>query len=153
MNVDHVNAVCRATKTILTNHFGIEVTPLNPSAQKHDFLSNNVSVLLGINGDLSGEIICSIDEQTAINIVSIMMGGLTIEKLDDMGRSAIQEFGNWIAGSTAMELSKQQFVDVTPPVVKEGIVHFQGGKLFITVPLRSTLGLIEVHISLMEQAS
>ncbi|ADU29646.1 chemotaxis protein CheX [Evansella cellulosilytica] len=154
MDVKHINAVCRATKSILSSHFGVDVTLLNPKAQQQSVPSNDVSVVLGVNGELSGQIICSITEDTAKNIVGVMMGGMVIEKLDEMGWSAIQEFGNWVAGSTATELSKENcIIDVTPPMVNEKESVYRTTKMFITVPLDSKLGLIDVHISLSDKAS
>lgn len=152
MNVKHINAICRATESILLNYFGVEVTPLKARAEKSAVPSNQVSVLLGINGQLNGQIICSLGTQTAKNIVGLMMGGMEITELDDMGWSAIQEFGNWIAGTTATELSKEDcLIDVTPPMINEGASNFRSDKLFITVPLESKIGLIDVHISVNEE--
>lgn len=153
MNAKYVNAICRATEYILVNHFDVDVTLLKPRVQQTAVPSNKVSVILGINGQLNGQIICSIDEQTARNIVGVMMGGMNIEVLDDIGWSAIQEFGNWVAGTTATELSKEDvLIDVTPPIVNEGNSSFRSNKLFITVPLDTKIGLIDVHISVKEAA-
>ncbi|WP_216829332.1 chemotaxis protein CheX [Alkalihalobacterium elongatum] len=151
MNVKHVNAICRATETILESHFGIKVTPLKPSAGNSPIPSNHVSVILGINGQLNGQIICSFSEHTAKAIVGVMMGGIEIEKLDDLSWSAVQEFGNWVAGTTATELSKEEcIIDVTPPIVNEGISKYHSSKTFITIPLDTRIGPIEVHISVTE---
>jgi chemotaxis protein CheX len=154
MNVKHVNAICRATEFIFVNHFGVDVKLLKPRVEQTAVPSNQVSVILGINGQLNGQIICSINEQTAKNIVGVMMGGMTIDLLDDMGWSAIQEFGNWVAGTTATELSKEDvIIDVTPPIINEGSSNFRTNKLFITVPLETRIGLIDVHISVKEEAA
>ncbi len=149
-----MNAVCRATKGILATHFGIEVNHQSPKAGQATIPSNDVSVVLGVNGEVNGQIICSIDQKTAKNIVGVMMGGMTIQTLDEMGWSAIQEFGNWVAGSTATELSKENcIIDVTPPMVNDGKSHYRTNDMFLTVPLDSSLGMIDVHISLKEKAS
>ncbi len=151
MNAKHINAICRATEYIFVNHFGVEVKPLKPRVQQNAVPSNQVAVILGVNGHINGQIICAIDVQTAKNIVGVMMGGMTIEELDDMGWSAIQEFGNWVAGTTATELSKEDvMIDVTPPMINEGTSNFRSTKTFITVPLETKIGLIDVHISVKE---
>lgn len=153
MNANHVNAICRATEYILVNHFGVEVKPLKPRVDQSSVLSNNISVILGVNGKLNGQIICSMDAQTAKNVVGVMMGGMTIDILDDLGWSAIQEFGNWVAGTTATELSKQDvIIDVTTPIINEGLSNFRSNKMFITVPLDTKIGQIDVHISVKEAA-
>jgi chemotaxis protein CheX len=152
MNAKHVNAICRATESILSNHFGLVVTTLKPRVEQSAVPSNHVSVILGVSGQLNGQIICSIDMQTAKNIVGVMMGGMTIDELDDMGWSAIQEFGNWIAGTAATELSKEDIIiDVTPPMINEGTSNFRSTKLFITVPLETKIGLLDLHISVREE--
>lgn len=152
MNANHVNAICRATKSILLNHFGIDVTPEAATAGKGSVPSNHVSVILGINGQLNGQIICSFSSDTAKKIVGVMMGGMEIQELDEMGWSAVQEFGNWVAGTTATELSKEQcIIDVTPPIINEGQSQFRSNKMFVTVPLASQIGLIDVHISVKEE--
>jgi chemotaxis protein CheX len=152
MNAKHINAICRATENILVNHFGVEVKPLKPRLEQLAVPSNEVSVILGVNGQLNGQIICSINMQTAKNIVGVMMGGLTVDDLDDIGWSAIQEFGNWVAGTTATELSKEAvIIDVTPPIINEGISKFRSARQFITVPLDSKIGLLDVQISVKEE--
>ncbi|PYZ94020.1 chemotaxis protein CheX [Salipaludibacillus keqinensis] len=154
MNVIHINAVCRATKSIMNNHFGVEVVPNKPSSGQGVVPSNDVSVVLGVNGQLSGQIICTLNTDTAKKLVGTMMGGMIIEQLDEMSWSAIQEFGNWVAGSTATELSKEDCtIDVTPPVVNDGMSKFRSSKMFISVPMDTTLGEIGIHISLSEKAS
>lgn len=151
MKANHVNAICRATENILLNHFGVEVQPLKPKAGKGPVPSNHVSVILGINGQLNGQIICSFSNDTAKNIVGVMMGGMEIEAMDEIGWSAVQEFGNWVAGTAATELSKESCtIDVTPPIVNEGNSKFHSNKLFVTIPMKSQIGEIDVHISVNE---
>lgn len=152
LNVKHVNAICRATKEILTNHFGLAVTPMAPTAGSGTVPSNEIAVVLGVKGELTGQIVCSFSSGTAKKIVSVMMGGMEIEKLDEMGLSAVQEFGNWVAGTTATELSKESCViDVTPPIINEGESRFHSANPFVTVPLESNIGLIDVHIAVKEE--
>ncbi|MCU7667221.1 chemotaxis protein CheX [Bacillus thuringiensis] len=149
MDVKYINAVCRATEGIFQNYFGLTSKPLAPYAGKFAVDSRQVSVILGVHGQLKGQIICSFELDTAKKIVGLMMGGIEVEEIDDMGWSAIQEFGNWIAGTSATEISTEGvIVDVTPPVVNEGNSIFRSHNIFISVPMQSDIGVIEVHISL-----
>ncbi|WP_100371873.1 chemotaxis protein CheX [Bacillus sp. FJAT-45037] len=153
MNVQHVNAICRATKGILSSHLGVEVEALKPSVGKGSVPSNDISVILGVKGDLKGQIICTFSSETSLKIVSAMMGGMQIDQLDEMGWSAVQEFGNWVAGTTATELSKEAcIIDVTPPVINEGESKFHSSFPYITVPLGSSIGEINVHISVSDDS-
>ncbi|UOE95397.1 chemotaxis protein CheX [Alkalihalobacillus sp. LMS39] len=151
MKANHINAICRATKTILQSHFGVDVQQQKPTVNIGSVSSNQVSVLLGVKGQLSGQIICSFSKDTAQKLVGIMMGGMEITTLDEMGWSAVQEFGNWVAGTTATELSKEEcIIDVTPPIVNDGESQFRSKQTFISIPHQSPIGEIDIHISVVE---
>lgn len=151
MNATYVNAIIRATKGIITNHLGATATLHVPSLGNGSVSSNDISVILGVKGDLSGQIICSFSKDTAKQIVSKMMGGMPIDTLDDMGWSAVQEFGNWIAGTTATELSTEGcIIDVTPPVTNEGLSTFHSSEKYISLVLDSSLGNMHIHLSFQE---
>ncbi|KHF39187.1 chemotaxis protein CheX [Halalkalibacter okhensis] len=152
MNVNHVNAICRATQEILTNHLGLEVSHQAPSSGIGSIPSNEIAVILGVKGELLGQIVCSFSANTAKEIVGAMMGGIQIDHLDEMCWSAVQEFGNWIAGRTATELSKEScIIDVTTPIINEGESKLHSSYPFITVPMDSRIGRIYVHISVKEE--
>ncbi|GAE35628.1 chemotaxis protein CheX [Halalkalibacter akibai] len=154
MNVNHINAICRATKEILTTHFGLQVSPLAPSAGTGTIPSNDIAVILGIKGQLKGQIVCTFSTDTAKKLVGVMMGGMQIDQLDDMGWSAVQEFGNWVAGTTATELSKEScIIDVTTPMINEGESKFHSSNPFVTVPLDTPIGKLNVHIAVKEEPS
>ncbi|AOM83445.1 chemotaxis protein CheX [Salisediminibacterium beveridgei] len=152
MDVNQINAVYRATKSIMSNHFGADIKRGQPQAGHGSVPSDQVSVVLGVKGELAGQIICSISEDTAKNIVGVMMGGMQVSTLDDIGWSAVQEFGNWVAGTTATELYNENYtVDVTPPIINEGESKFHSTSKFITLPMDSSLGKVSIHISLSEK--
>ncbi|UOE93260.1 chemotaxis protein CheX [Alkalihalobacillus sp. LMS39] len=151
MDARHVNAITKATKSILSSHLGLEVKLLNPFVQKKLVPTNDVTVILGIFGQLEGQLICTMEETTAKSIISTMMGGFPVEAIDEMGWSAIQEFGNWVAGNTATELSQDYEIDVTPPVVNNGTSTFHSTSSFITLPLESQIGQIDIHVTIKEK--
>ncbi|WP_367613671.1 chemotaxis protein CheX [Halalkalibacter nanhaiisediminis] len=152
LNVKHVNAISRATNEILTNHFGLDVTPLEPTTGTGTVFSKEIAVILGVKGELTGQIVCAFSNNTAKQIVGVMMGGMQIDQLDEMGLSAVQEFGNWVAGTTATELSKEScIIDVTTPIVNEGESKLHSSNPFVTVPLNSKIGQIDVHIAVKEE--
>lgn len=149
MDAKHVNAIMKGTRTIITSHLGLEAKMLKPYLlNKKSIPSNEISVILGLKGQLEGQLICSMQRKTAIHIISKMMGGMTVEDIDSIGWSAIQEFGNWVAGHTATELSNVNcIIDVTPPVVNEGDSNYHASQAFITLPMQTSVGDIHVHVS------
>lgn len=151
MEAKYINAVCRAAEEIFNNHFELQTELKSPFAGKYAVESNKISVIIGVNGQLDGQIITSFDVQTAKNIVGLMMGSEEEVDMDDMAWSAIQEFGNWIAGRTATELSQVGAVcDVTTPIVNEGDSKFRSANIFFTVPLETKIGDFQINVSLKE---
>ncbi|WP_233269436.1 chemotaxis protein CheX [Alteribacillus sp. YIM 98480] len=149
MEANHINAITKAASAIVQEHLGIEASFSTPLKAGKQFQSSDISVVMGVNGTLEGQIICSMEENTALSIVGTMMGGMEISKMDDMGWSAIQEFGNWVAGKAASELTNTSAViDISPPVVNEGVSTFRMEQSFITLPLQSTIGNFYIHVSM-----
>ncbi|MCP8968389.1 chemotaxis protein CheX [Ectobacillus ponti] len=149
----YVDAVCRAAENIFTGHFGLpDVQVLEIHDGETQVPAMPISVILGVHGALKGQIICSFQDDTAKQIIGTMMGGMEVAEIDDLGWSAIQEFGNWVAGTSATEISKEGVVvDVTPPVINEGHSRFRSTNVFTTVPLETAMGRVEIHVALQEE--
>lgn len=153
MNVNYVNAIFTATKSIFNDFLGVDkVEQGELRAGKYTVENNSISVILGLSGDLKGQIICSMDYETSLRIVGKMMGGIEVKTLDDLSLSAIQELGNWIAGGSSTEISKEGiFVDVTTPIINEGKSKLHSNNVFLTLPFKSEIGTIELNVSLKEK--
>ncbi len=57
--------------------------------------------IVGIVGDIKGNIVYSIDSEDALKIASTMMMGMEINVLDDMAKSAISELTNMLTANAA----------------------------------------------------
>lgn len=112
---------------------------------------NGIFISIGVTGDLRGIVMLSMQENTAINIASKMMGGMEVKQLDNMAKSAVSELGNMIAGNSASsfyELGKK--IDITPPVlyVGEGMSAFIREDT-ICVPMNIENNIIEIDVALV----
>ncbi|MGY4689438.1 chemotaxis protein CheX [Salibacterium sp. K-3] len=149
MDAQHINAITNAAVIIVEEHLGMETAYAQPYVSGTQFISSDISVVMGVNGTLEGQIICTMKEQTALHIVGSMMGGMEVQALDEMSWSAIQEFGNWVAGRAASELAKAEAsIDISPPVINEGQSKFRMEKTFLTIPLTSNAGEVLLHVSI-----
>lgn len=109
---------------------------------------NNVVISIGITGDLRGNLMMSMNKNTAMNIASKMMGGMEVIEFEDMAKSAVSELGNMIAGnatSNFYEIGKK--IDITPPLlyVGEGISTFNRGTS-LCIPMQIANDLIEIDV-------
>lgn len=83
---------------------------------------NNVNIIIGLVGDIRENVVFSLQEATACNIASAMMGGLSVEKFDIMPKSALCEFANMVAGNSVSLLEKDKVLgNITPPTLIMGI--------------------------------
>jgi chemotaxis protein CheX len=113
-------------------------------------LAGEVSAVIGIRDSPGESIILNMDSRTALNICAAMNGS-GCESLDSLGRDAIGELANMIAGNAVSALNEQGFdFIVQPPVtvtqvdlprITEGLELFQ-------VPVSSEHGHITVNFTI-----
>ncbi|MBP2002109.1 chemotaxis protein CheX [Paenibacillus shirakamiensis] len=118
MKAEVINPFLESAKRVIEQL--IQISPSAGSLGIKDVvhLDDHIWIQVGMTGQLSGVVVFGLQEQVALRIVSMMMGGFVIEKMDEMGTSAISELGNMISGNASTILSNQGFVvDITPPTV------------------------------------
>lgn len=112
--------------------------------------AEEVTVLVGLTGEVSGLCLLTMPNQTAFAVVGVMMGE-TVDTLDEIGRSAVAELGNMISGAATIKLEERGISsNITPPTVLQGrspeiaTPHLER----CVVPLNTGLGRISLHISI-----
>ncbi|GAB6188555.1 chemotaxis protein CheX [Marinitoga arctica] len=122
MNVKVINSILDAfssTFKMATNNMDIAIQ--KPVVDKGEERSYEVVVTIGFIGDLHGNIHIGLSVESAKAVVSNMMMGMPIERLDEMGLSALGELGNMISGSIAINLEKMGHkINITPPSIMYG---------------------------------
>ena len=114
--------------------------------QKYD-----VSVLVGVLGDLQGQVICGMSMQTAKNIASQMLMS-QVDEIDEMGRSALCELKNIIVGTASTNLSLTGYhCNITPPLflmggeVPDFLRHVHTA---LAIPIQTPFGNIDINLAL-----
>lgn len=130
---------------------------LNPQVEagKPFFVSDplqkyEVCVLVGVLGDLQGQVICGMSAETAKKIASHMLFA-EVKELDQMSVSAICELKNIIVGTASTNLSLTGYkCTITPPLFLNGGVipnflkHIQTS---LAIPIKTTFGDIEMNLA------
>lgn len=109
------NALKEALSEVLTM-FGLEYTVFQEITEDRLKSSKEINVLLGLTGDLKGNILLGANKSTVLKIASAMMGGMEFPEVDDMVLSGISEFTNMVGGSATTKLSSMS-LDISPPTV------------------------------------
>lgn len=118
MNATYINPFLIASKSVMKDLCQIDLEIGKPYLSKADFKGEEVLVILGITGQLVGQVILSMTIDTACDIASHMMMGMPVTELDSMSASAISELSNMILGNVATIFSTMdKVIDITPPSI------------------------------------
>lgn len=149
MDVKYINPFLKATNDILQQTTGETIEVKKPFVKKTPYHSEHLVVLIGVTGSMHGQVIMSFDRESGTHIASKMMGGIEMDELNEIGRSAIGELCNMIMGTTATIFSEQKMkINITPPTQLTGdnleITH-KNTAICIPVQINSTVK-IEINI-------
>lgn len=151
MKVEHINPFLQAAFDIINALGSFDLTKGKLILKKEPVPSYGVSVIVGVVGQIKGQVIYSMSEDTAKQLASAMMMGMPVTEFDEMAKSAISELANMITGNSGTNLSAQGYViDISPPTLITGTgVHITTNiQQTIVVPIQSSVGILEINISL-----
>ncbi len=129
----------------------IQVSPSTGSLGVKEIahIQDHIWIQVGMTGQFSGNVVFGLQEQVALRIVSVMMGGFVLTEMDEMGQSAISELGNMISGNASTILFNQGYsVDITPPKVMKSEESAHAPRKALCIPLHMD-GIGELDIQVM----
>lgn len=155
MNVQIINPFIQGTQSILESVCG-EKTKLGKLYLKvSPFTGERVSIIIGIVGDVKGQVIFSLNISSACSIASKMMMGMPVTELDELAKSAISELTNMILGHVATIFSEMGMVtDITPPSLLMGEnIQISTTKMnTVCIPLEMSDGTnFEIDVALQQK--
>lgn len=137
IRAEHLNPFLISAKQVLQQVCNVDVQ-FGPISKEDFFVSGEpLFIMLGITGEITGQVCVVMGAETAKDIASRMMMGMPVDALDDMAKSAIGELGNMIMGNAATLLSNSNvLVDITPPTLLVGSAILSSPEMaVIKVPL------------------
>jgi chemotaxis protein CheX len=150
VKVEFLNPFIQAAHDVLESELGGETVRGNLRLQKSAFTTDEITALVGVTGKVSGMVMYSMSQATALGIVSRMMGQ-TFEEFDALAQSGIGELGNVITGRAGVLLSDAGYPsNITPPalVVGKGTMVTTLDLNRLVFPLETEVGGLEIHIVL-----
>lgn len=112
---------------------------------------NDVNVIIGLVGQVRGNVVLSMPETTARNIASLMMGGIPVENFDLIPKSALCELANMVAGNSAGKLEGLgMLLSLTPPTLISGknLISMISQVETLVVQFKSKEGTLEMNVAL-----
>jgi chemotaxis protein CheX len=95
----------------------LNISDISAQPEEEFKCDDEVDISVGIQGDLSGEVIYRFPVPTSLNIVNIM-SGMQFDSVDAFVTSAVSEMANIISGNVLTALSDNDVkCDILPPVL------------------------------------
>lgn len=136
----NVQKVLNATISSLTTVVPLKFQVLPPALIQQPYEQREISVLIGLVGDMKGRLIVE-PTNAIISEIGLAMFGMHIE--GEMAESFTGELGNMIAGNLCTILEKDDLtLDISPPTVLSGKTKFYGFKQAFKIPVKFEDGQI-----------
>ncbi|MGE5582302.1 MAG: chemotaxis protein CheX [Bacillota bacterium] len=132
--------------------FGIKNSKIGQLEKKERMqVTFDVTAVIGLVGDIKGNVAYSLSQATAMKIVSAMMPGFKVTEFDAMARSAVGELANMITGMASVSLSTTGVnIDISPPsiIIGEDVYFIISPLQSLAVIMDTQAGRIEVNIEI-----
>lgn len=154
MRVEYVNPFIESAASVLQEIANLTVHRGKLTLKDTNSPFRDVCTILGVIGQVQGQVVYGFEETTAKAVVSRMMMGAEVLEFDEMARSALGELGNIITGKASVILEGAGFpIEISPPtLVMAQNVRISSLKIpMIVVPLESEVGTIDIYVGLEEK--
>ena len=153
MKAEFVNPFASAVLMVFQKEFGMNVMRDSLALQQGPLRGADVNTIIGVTGQLEGQVIYTFEEGVALRIASALLGE-AVEELDELAKSAVAELGNIVTGNAAIGLSENGYNCIlTPPTL------LTGKELIVTtftpvlnIPFSTDFGSVTAHVALRERS-
>jgi len=150
VKAEFINPFLQAAAEVLEKEAHTRVHRGRISVQDSAYTTQEVTTILGVTGSVRGVVIYGMSQQTALEIISEMLGERPTE-FDQLAQSGIAEMGNVITGRAAMLLEEAGYPSkISPPILITG----KGARIStlqirrIIIPLHTARGQLEIAVAL-----
>lgn len=150
MVVNYINPIIDSFKNIMPQLGFSDVRTKEVSIKGRLIESPGVVIIIGLMGDIKGNIIYSMVTQDAKKIASTMMMGMPVNDFDEMAQSAISELVNMLTANVATNFAKENItINISTPTLVHGkfVANASSDKV-VCVPVDVNGIIIEANISL-----
>jgi chemotaxis protein CheX len=122
MNKEYVAAFTNAFLNVMPLLGMSDIKLKNEKKCDKQIDASGVIGIVGIIGELTGNVFFAMDEDCAKKIASYMMGGMEVTEFDELTQSAISELSNMLAANAGIGLSEMgKNVDISTPTLMNGV--------------------------------
>ncbi len=155
MNIKFLNPFVESASEVLQAETGITTIRGKLGLDKNVYITDEVTVIISLVGQVEGNVFYSMSKQTAVNLVTKMLGE-NIPEFDAFAQSGIAELGNVITGQASIKLSESGFeATISPPalILGTGASISTLDYTRLVVPFESKIGTITIHLALRQNTT
>jgi chemotaxis protein CheX len=121
MDVNYINPILSSFANVLPQ-LGLANIEKKSISLKNKFIkSPGVVIIIGIVGEIRGNIIYGLNLEDAKKIASTMMMGMPVNEFDELAQSAISELTNMLTANVATNFSKDNInINISTPTLMHG---------------------------------
>jgi chemotaxis protein CheX len=152
MNVKFLNPFVDAAFEVLQVETQVKMTRGALGLEKEPYISDDVTVIISLIGQVEGNVLYSMSKITAINLAGRIMGE-KMEQFTHLAQSGIAELGNVITGRASVKLSEAGYEStISPPtmLLGKGAVISTLDFARLVVPMEGDCGSLMIHLALRE---
>jgi len=152
MNVKFLNPFIEAADEVLQAETQTKLSRGTLGLEKEPYVTNDVTVIISMVGRIEGTVFYSLDEKTALELASRMLGE-SLDAFDNLAQSGIAELGNVITGRASVLLSNNGYeATISPPTLLKGAGAVINTLDYprLVVPLVGECGAVTIHLALRE---
>ena len=121
MDVKYINPFIQAFTNVIPQ-LGFNTVKKNKlSVKNQELLSSGVIIIVGLVGDIKGNVAYCVSMDNAKKITSSMMMGMPISEFDEMAQSALSELANMLTANAATVFAELEVsIDISTPTLLHG---------------------------------
>lgn len=155
INAELVNPFVEAGIKVFKELTNIEVRRSHLSFRRAPAPTYEVSIIIGVYGYLTGQVVYSMQKEVAVRLVQKILGDVSVNELKELFLDTLGEVANMITGNATAMLNqrKEHLLKITTPAVITG--NQMTVKLIpsptIVLGMYTPYGQIEINIALEEK--
>ncbi|MBN1065740.1 chemotaxis protein CheX [Clostridium botulinum] len=152
MDVNNINPILDAFTNVMPQ-LGLGDVKKNGVSLKGRFIeSPGVIIIIGLIGDIKGNIIYTMNEDDAKKIASAMMMGMPVDEFNELAQSAISELVNMLTANASTNFSNNDVnVDISTPTLIHGkFTANSSSDKVVCISMEVNDCIIDVNISLVK---
>ncbi|WP_276792124.1 chemotaxis protein CheX [Tepidanaerobacter sp. EBM-38] len=121
MDAKHVNPFLMAFQNVMPQIGFQSIKRGKLSVKGEQLQTDGILIIIGLVGDLKGNVVYFINMDDAKKISSKMMMGMPVDEFNEMAQSALSELANMLTANASTEFSKENIrIGISSPTLMYG---------------------------------